>query len=522
MTTPKLIPIDIPVTGQYHAGDPFGASLYGTFTNGATQLTIPGFYLGNGTWAVRFSAQEEGQWAYTIHSKDIAFSGETAGCITVSCEASGAVYPLQTKGTRFVDSRGQSVFILGHECNFLFALAGSENGPEKLRIFIENLKKGGFNKVQVNSYAVDTSWQRGRTCENDYGPPPISMWLENDGQRLLNPAYFKAYDYMVDQLNRNGIYISIYLRVYNKFVQWPEKYSAEETVYYTHFAARYQAYPNVLWDISKEGYYEHDRRYHYDMISRVRALDGYHRLCTIHDDSLYALDPRYAHTIDYLTIQQHGEFEHSVMYYAQRSGKPVIIGEAGQECGPGGVLDTISFPCWSPDQFCANALETYMCGGYWQYYSVYMAWDIIEYDYLPTGYRFFRQMKDFFEQFDLSQFRAAPELAPMGGSTQCMDNGKDTALFLIEPPGYERYLCYNFGYIPFHPEDNGMKVLSYQRFGLFSGKTLDYDPSPKIKDPGSNYFDQENKTHMEAVRRSVMLAGSKIEPVVIIVRYKKE
>lgn len=522
--TIKRKPIDISVKGNFSGKDPFTAKLVAEFTNAAGEkMIIPGFYYGDNEWRVRFSSTDEGEWKYCIKSSDIVFEGDTEGTVCVSGENEELTHALQVSGTRFVDDEGNAVFLLGYECNFLFSLVGSPEGHHKLEVFVDNLKKGGFNQVQVNSYAVDTSWAQGRSYPNDYGPPYIEMWNKTEDGLVLNPEYFKEYDYMVSYLHANGIYASIYLRVYNKYVEWPARYSPEDITYYQHFAARYQAYPNVVWSISKEAYYETDREYLFKMSSMVREMDAYHRSMTIHDGLQYALDPKYSDTVDFLTLQQHGEWGHCCLYYTERTGKPVIIGESGQEQGPNGVLDTLCFRCWSPEHFCANAYTTFFGGGYFQYYSVYTAWDVIEYDYVPTGYRYFRQMREFLSQYDISKLKTVPEICPIGGAAHALDDGESTILIYIEPsmPEYERYLCYNLENVIMHPCDSGRKFKSYKQFGILSGKYYDYEPQYPDNNSSCGYFVKENVTHAEALRSSVLIQGNIHEPVVVIIEYEK-
>lgn len=521
-TSTRRMPVDILLSGSYAGDDPFAASLYGEFAQAEGEtLRIPGFYKGDGQWAVRFSAADDSEWSYRVISDEITFTSKASGTVQVRGETEGATHALVVKGTRFVNDAGQPVLYLGHECNFLFSMVGSPNGREKLETFVCNLKKGGFNLVQVNSFAVDTSWNKGRTTENDYGPPYIELWDANKQGHKLNASFFDDYDWMVDYLHKNGIYISIYLRVYNKYVDWPAKLSPDEDTYLLHFAARYQAYPNVIWCISKEAYYETDRNYLYRIMSKVRDNDAYHRLCTIQDGLQYALDEQYAHTVDFLVNQQHGEWAHATMYYTLRTQKPVIMGEGGPECGPFGILDSTGFPCWTAEQCVANAYEAVMGGGYYQYYHIYMSWDIIDYDLLPAGYRYFRQMQDFFSQFRMDQMAVVPELCPFGSSAKCMDDGECTLLVYLEPKGTEPYLDYHFDHLLMHPNDSGRRFLSYRRFGIYTNKTTDYTPTLIESGHCCNYFDDENSAHVETMKSSVILRADPKEPVIYIINYEK-
>ena len=122
-----------------------------------------------------------------------------------------------------------------------------------------------------------------------------------------------------------------YLKVYNKLEKLPERYSEEESIYLRYMLARYQAYPNLIWNYSKEGYFEADKDYFYHNAKKIRCMDAYRHLCTIHDDLVYALDPEYGKTVDFLVLQQFGEYASSCMYYRERSKKPVVLGEFAQD-----------------------------------------------------------------------------------------------------------------------------------------------------------------------------------------------
>ena len=51
----------------------------------------------------------------------------------------------------------------------------------------------------------------------------------------------------------------------------------------------------------------------------------------------------------------------------------------------------------APEEVCRRAWEVCLAGGYGAYYYTYTAWDIVRPDDSPPGYRYFRQLREFFE-----------------------------------------------------------------------------------------------------------------------------
>ena len=59
------------------AGNPYmDNSLEATFTNGRHNVTMPGFYDGNGIYKIRFSPDQLGQWSYVTNSNQAALNNK--------------------------------------------------------------------------------------------------------------------------------------------------------------------------------------------------------------------------------------------------------------------------------------------------------------------------------------------------------------------------------------------------------------------------------------------------------------
>jgi hypothetical protein len=512
LETKRGIPVDVTLDGSFSGTDPFFSEIHGVFTRvDGQKLSIPGFYRGNNQWSVRFSFAEDSDWTYRIYSDSVALKGETTGAIQVKGEAPGAAKILRTQGTKFVTADGKSVFLLGIECNFLFSLLASPGGTAKLEKFVSNIKAVGFNQVQINAYASDYFYFKGRTRENDFGGPAyIDLWDKAGEGRQFNPAFFDNYDKLIGYLNQNGIYAHIYLRVYNKYVTLPENYSKEDYTYYRLFTARYQAFPNVIWNITKEGYFEPDKNYLFTMLSQVRNWDAYKHLCTVHDDLQYSLDEKFGTTIDFLTLQQHFDWQHAHLYFLEKSGKPVIGGETGVESP-----EIERCNRYAAERVCQIAYEIVMTGAYYQYYNAFIAWDVIEYDSKPKGYEYISRMVKFFSQFDLKRFKEARYRCVWSGL--CLDDEESTMLVYVEPR--EHILNY------INKEGHSLinltfdrEVISCEAFGVYTGKKENYD----LKDQAHSFdFNKEHGFGGRKGKDLAVLRNLPDEPTVFVIRYRR-
>src|ERR1039457_1345527 len=123
----------------------------------------------------------------------------------------------------------------------------------------------------------------------------------------MNIAYWQHYDRVMTALNERGMQAHIFIKVYNKQVNWPAHGSEEEKLYFRWLIARYAAYPNVNWDFSKEANNEKDLAYKLGRLRFLRQNDPYYRLLTVHDDYKTYDDAAYNELLDYRSDQQHSK-----------------------------------------------------------------------------------------------------------------------------------------------------------------------------------------------------------------------
>ena len=426
---------DISFTNQTPVTNPFEMPFTAEITGpNATKLLLPGYYDGNGIWKIRVSPTAEGEWQIVTRSSAAALNGQRARFVcgpNPSHTAHGGVRVDARHPFHFVYEDGTRYFPMGYECNWLWALDMTDPKLPTLNRFLDKLAASGFNYVILNAYAHDTAWRKGKTGDDDYGPPALFPWEgtnEQPDHSRFNLAYWRHYDQVIAALHQRGMIAHLMIKVYNKMVQWPARGSAEDDLYFQWLIARYAAYPNVHWDFSKESNNEKDLNYKLGRMQFIRANDPYHRPITTHTD-LEAFDSgAYNAVLDYRSDQVHGNWHASLLNHRRQHAWPVVNVEFGYEHGPGGTKDATYNVVQPPEEVCRRAWEICLAGGYCSYYYTYTAWDVIRPDETPPGYAYFHHLREFFEETGYWLMTPADDLVGMGF---CLANpGQEYVVFL--------------------------------------------------------------------------------------------
>jgi hypothetical protein len=401
---------------------------------GNVEFKTPGFYDGDGRWTVRVSPNAEGAWSLVTHSAAPELDGRKVAfqCVpNTNRNIHGALGVDPDHRHHFVLEDGTRYFMSGYECDWLWALDLGKAKLDTLNPFLDKLTSFGFNNIIVNAYAHDTTWKAGKTGPDDFGPPPMYAWEgtnANPDHSRMNPAYWRHYDRMIQALHRRGIIAHVMIKVYNKSVKWPAKGSAEDDLYFRWMAARYAAFPNVTWDLSKEWNNEKDADYKTNRIRFLRENDPYRRLVTVHDDRATYDRGDYNKLLDYRSDQQHDKWRATMLEHRRQCDWPVVNVEYGYECGPGGVKDLTYQVGQSAEEVCRRSWEVCMAGGYGAYYYTYTAWDVIRPQDTPPGYAFYKNQRQFFEAARYWLMEPADNLVSDG---YCLANpGKEYIVYL--------------------------------------------------------------------------------------------
>jgi len=403
------------------AGNPFDTELIGEFRGPDNLvLRIPGYYDGDGRYRIRFSAPIPGVWKMRTQSSVAALNGKTES-INAATNRNPRVHGLLEVDRdhpyhfRFAD--GSRFFLMGYEADWLWGADMLDPQRKLMHRLIAQIDARGFNYVLVNVYAHDTRWCPGKVNEWDYGPPALyAFGGSNDkpDHSVLNPKFFQIYDGMMNALLEKGIVAHVMIKVYNKAVNWPAPGSVDEARFFRYVAARYQAYPNVVWDFAKEAYNEKNETLQKNLLDEVRALDAYKHLTVAHDDDRYEWDASLNGNLDFRVDQQHHDWEQMIAFDRTHRKRPVVNVEYSYELGvePLPTHTNINQVDWKENL--RRGYRILMAGGYIAYYYNNTAWDIVKPDPEPPGHPRFEILKKTFESVPYWRMNPVPDLA-VGG-----------------------------------------------------------------------------------------------------------
>lgn len=238
--------------------------LWGTFCSGERELTVPGFYAGDGVYKVRFLPDRAGNWSYRIFgcmeaegTVEIAPAGNEAAC-TPDAEGDGqgeaphasaagdarvSCGPVRAEGMHFVYQDktpfypfGTTVYALLHQDEALVAQT------------LESLKNAPFNKVRFCVFPKHYDF-------NHNEPPFYAFEKKADGGWDVNRpcfAFWNRLDEVILKLAHMGIEADLILfHPYDRwgFAKMPRE---DNQVYLDYLLRRLAAMPNVWWSLANE------------------------------------------------------------------------------------------------------------------------------------------------------------------------------------------------------------------------------------------------------------------------------
>ncbi len=467
--------IDIKFKTSSNIATPFEREFSAMFTSpSGVKQRVLGFYNGGKEWVIRFSAEEAGEWSYTTTS-EIKQLNAKSGRVQINKAAymqrKGTVRPDKNDPQHMVWSDGSPYFMLGFECDFLFALDYHRPTTARMESFLDRVAENGFNHIVMNVYANDVVWEKDPKLDPEYelgNDEKIFPFLgsnSNPDHSSLNVEFFKKLDRAMEALNDRNLISHLMIYVWNKAVAWPKVGSAEDDRYFNYVAKRYQAFPNLVWDISKEAilYGTIDDNYVTKRIHELRELDSYDRVITVHDIG-YCI--RNAEMVDMASSQNwklliNNEMLNSRM--RKNTTKPLLSVEHGgyEEC--------------DYEVFCGNYINAEYClrrnyeclfaGTYTTYYWQGCSWNVLIDDYdtsSKVSYRprmeYFKHMSDLFTKYPFHTFKPDPANSNSGF---CMANGEGTYLIYMPKESYKT----SMGKIM-----KLAKKLSFQWFNVHTGE----------------------------------------------------
>lgn len=434
--------IDLAFKAAPNTADPFAVTFGAVFQHRSGKTAeVPGFFNGGKEWVIRFSPALEGEWSYRTYSSLSALAGKS-GKVAVSANAKadrhGAVAVSEKNRQRFVYEDGTAYLPLAFEIDWLFAIdADNARDIPNTRQIIKDLEAHRFNKLIMNVYAYDAGWGEREKVDPRFNfaePATFPFGGSNDApdHSTLNIEFFKRFDRVMRHLHDNEMVSHLMIYVWNKKVAWPKPGSPEDNRYFDYVVKRYQAFPNVVWDISKEAlaYGMDDMNYIVERIDRLRRLDGHKRLVTVHD---YTFCRHYPDKVDFISIQEWRPNLYNEMREAalQHPNKPVYNVEHGAYEK---TMHSIFNGAYVDADICLERSYTCMFAGtFTTYYWQNSAWYELVYEpfSLPSEqqphFEYYKILMDFFDRYDFSTLRPEQYFY----SPFCLTDGEKTFIYLM-------------------------------------------------------------------------------------------
>ncbi|MFR9586156.1 MAG: nucleoside hydrolase-like domain-containing protein [Rikenellaceae bacterium] len=446
--------VDLIFSSSQQSAAPFEEAFDALFISpdGREQL-VPAFYSGGNNWTVRFSASQSGEWSYTTQSALKGLGGKK-GVVEVSSTPhqgnKGAVRVSEANPQKFVRESGDDFFMMGFECDFLFALNyHNEESTPQLDEMLDKVAEERFNYMIMNVYGYDIKWEQDERLSEvpqylfgaDETIFPFLGSNSDPDYSSLNIDFFDRLDRLMLKLNERDIVSHLMIYVWSKKVAWPELESTEGNRYFDYVVKRYQAFPNVVWDISKEalGYNRVDLDFINRRIDRLRSIDSFDRLVSVHDYRYCSERPE---SVDFIIKQDWGLQFYPQMLHLHRTytDKPSFnIEHGGYEQAEYAIYDNGNY--YDAQTCLRRNYEAVFAGAYPTHYWQGTSWNVIIYDWWKldeqTHYRpkmeYYRYMAEFFDRYPYSSLKPNP---PFNSSGYCMSDGE--GLYLIYQPKESR------------------------------------------------------------------------------------
>lgn len=469
--------LDITFKTNSKADNPFTTDFSAVFTHeSGKERLVHGFYNGGKEWVIRFSASELGKW--TFQTSGIKGITNKKGSVNILPNKDktkhGSVVINKDTPQHFHYEDGTPYFLLAFECDWLFALDyENEEGLPKTDHFLKLLEENKINQIVMNVYSHDVRWKKDEKLsahpEHEYGGRmdifPFLGDNKNPDFSALNPTFFQKLDRTIEALDNYNITSHLMIYVWNKLVNWPDMYSDADNMYFDYVVKRYQAFPHIVWDISKEALYygRADDKYILERLERLRKLNTFDRLVSVHD---YAFCSRHPESVDFISMQNWQHRIYTITDDAKKKykGKPIFnIEHGGYEVSPYTVFtgDYID-----PEVCLRRNYLILFAGGYSTYYWQAAAWNVIIHnpyeqpsDFVKPQFAYYKHLVDFFTKYPYVDFKPTPNRNTSG---YAMQNENEDALIFVPKENYKTSAWYL-------KEKEG-KTLTIQWFNTLTGE----------------------------------------------------
>lgn len=312
-------------------GNPFlDVEFSARFTQGTNSVEASGFYDGDGTYRVRFSPDQQGNWTYETRSRTPELHGKT-GKFTVTKPAANNHGPVHVTNTfHFAYADGTPYRQLGTTC-YVWTWQTAELQQQTL----QTLAAAPFNKIRFCVFPKRYSWNTNEPIlypfESKDGLTSVTNW----NFARFNVKYFQHFEQRVADLQKLGIEADVILFHPYDDGHWGfDRMPAEvDDRYLRYVIARLAAYRNVWWSLANEWDFMKQKK-ESDFVrfgEIISTCDPYHRLLSIHNGSII-----FNQTLPWIThasVQNGSAVEDPARAETYRSvfRKPVVFDEVKYE-----------------------------------------------------------------------------------------------------------------------------------------------------------------------------------------------
>jgi len=309
-------------------GNPFlDVEFSARFTHaGGSAVTVTGFYDGDGTYRLRFSPNQPGEWTYETQSNLHELSGQR-GAFTCTPPAKGNHGPVRVHNTfhfQYADSTPYRQ--IGTTC---YAWVHQDDALQEQTL--ATLRSSPFNKIRMCVFPKWYAYNRSEPPRYPFEGTPPNKW---DFTRF-NPAYFQHIEKRITQLRHLGIEADLIIFHPYDAGHWgfDRMDAATDERYLKYVVARLAAHRNVWWSIANEfDFMDQKKPEDWDRFFRiVQESDPYGRLRSVHNGRLL-----YDHNKPWVThasIQNGSAVEDAgrAVLYRDVYRKPIVFDEVKYE-----------------------------------------------------------------------------------------------------------------------------------------------------------------------------------------------
>ncbi|MFI3238370.1 MAG: DUF4038 domain-containing protein [Lachnospiraceae bacterium] len=425
------------------SGNPFDRKITGYIVKpDGTEYSMPAFYNGGDEYKVRLYTDIVGGYSYKMIDEATNTELGAGDFVCVEHDALyGKLVKSKENNTKIEYANGMPYYMLGFEADWLFLLDDEQSDFPKAKTLVDTVEKYGFNMIVLSLFACDVTWKKyigGYDTQYDFSNPkqgPFKMDGDKIDYDTLDVDFFKRVDMIMEYMMHKNMSVHFMIYVWNKFVPWPKIFSESDNRFYEYVLTRYQAFPNLIWDVSKEAllYGNVTSDDIYNKALYLKEHDVYGTLVTVHDAGFCKNHPD---VIDIYSVQ-------NWMYDIQAEMGSILdlhqgniicnVEHGGYEKG---IFSGFHGAYENAEMcFLRNMICTFM-GIYTVYYWQNTSWNIVVWDMESLNPEF-RPKLEYYQNLrkymEYMHFEKAVVADKFGRSKLCMDDGEN--YYVFKPTG---------------------------------------------------------------------------------------